>query len=449
MTQIKGYKFDESQRIITGSASAFKAVKSSGDEYFLKCYSDISRPSDKMTNPKQRQQRNDAFDDFAKRRRNMRDALSCYTTVPDGNIVVPLEYFEYDGKFYSATMWKDISSLSVKEVSGLPVKDKLMILKTAASNLKNLHSMHVLHLDIKPDNMPVYIRKASGTVAVALIDFDESVAINKDTLPDPMYMRVTENYVPFEHYAYKLDKGDGKIPPISYKTDIFSLGLIFYEYWTGIKTQYILDGDKVRKMPWWASLKQLEIFFPKKMPEYLKSLIAHMLDRDPDKRPSAEEVFNILKNEIELPANPPYYNKKKKSTIIHFDPNGGIGDSINTKDIVLHGDSVRLPITNLRKYGYEFIGWGLSATDSKVFKAGSLLSRDKIPEQSEITFYAKWNKIKKETKLSNEYALGRKCPSSIVSFEIIDREVFFTFRSGGKSHYKLEQSLKLGWLVKK
>ena len=76
------------------------------------------------------------------------------------------------------------------------------------------------------------------------------------------------------------------------KSDIFTLGIIFSEYFTGEKP--ILSGG--HKNTWTCINDGKSISFKKALPSKIENLIRSMLSLNPNDRPSISEVFNVLKD---------------------------------------------------------------------------------------------------------------------------------------------------------
>ena len=83
-----------------------------------------------------------------------------------------------------------------------------------------------------------------------------------------------------------------EVNPLTCKSDIFTLGIIFCEYFTGEKP--ILPGEF--KNTWTCVNEGHSVSFSKRLPIQIESLIQKMLSKDPENRPTIGEVFNVLKD---------------------------------------------------------------------------------------------------------------------------------------------------------
>ena len=101
---------------------------------------------------------------------------------------------------------------------GLPVRKAIDLTRQICSGLKEAHAQGIVHRDLKPENVMV---DARGNVKI----MDFGIARSMDALT-----RMTGAMVGTPAYMAPEQVG-GK--PVDYRTDIYSLGLILYEIFTG------------------------------------------------------------------------------------------------------------------------------------------------------------------------------------------------------------------------
>ncbi len=153
---------------------------------------------------------------------------------------------------------------------------------SAATALSRIHSVSVLHTDIKPANM-VFTIDSAGEAHTTLIDFDQ--ACFADAVP--IGIGGTPNYQAPEMILL-VSSGDREKKAeiakwIGPHTDIFALGASFVEIITG-------EPPKVRYQGKWevtwnrTAVKQI----------YLRELLSAMMDPEPENRPTAEAVVDTL-----------------------------------------------------------------------------------------------------------------------------------------------------------
>ncbi|MDN5871294.1 MAG: protein kinase [Nitrococcus sp.] len=209
-----------------------------------------------------------------------------------GNLIVPIEFVREGPFYYKIAPKIDVSSFDVNDIAQLPFENKLVIAQTAAHSVEALHQAHIAHGDLKPHNLLIN-KTVDGEFVAKLIDFDESFfegEVNKnpgEVVSDFVY------YSP-ELLRYIKTGGDELRAQVRCKSDIFALGIIYYQYFCGglpkfnkSKYQYlavsVLDG----KTPGLGALRLKNT--------KLAKLVGDMLSVNPKDRPSATKVLEELK----------------------------------------------------------------------------------------------------------------------------------------------------------
>ena len=171
--------------------------------------------------------------------------------------------------------------------------------------LKHAHDKGIVHRDVKPQNIMVL---DDGTVKVT--DFGIASFVNYDTAT------ITDKAIGTVHY---ISPEQAKGLPADCRSDIYSLGIIFYEMLTG---KLPFDGDsavsvalkQVRENP----VRPSEI--RKSIPLGLEQIILHAMEKDPEKRYScAKEMRKDLMafmadNNVVFPYDVPSSSKYDLST---------------------------------------------------------------------------------------------------------------------------------------
>jgi serine/threonine protein kinase len=103
-----------------------------------------------------------------------------------------------------------------------------VLLKSVAHSLKILHDLHIVHGDLKPDN--VLVKRTELGYTSKLIDFDSSYLAGRP--PAATEIVGTINYYSPELLGYIQE--DGVEPSeLGTASDVFALGLIYSEFLTG------------------------------------------------------------------------------------------------------------------------------------------------------------------------------------------------------------------------
>lgn len=134
----------------------------------------------------------------------------------------------------------------------------------------------VAYLDLKPEN----ILYDSDNQEIKLIDFAFSLLPQEEVLE---YARGTPIYFSPELVRCSFSK-------VGCQTDIWALGILLWEIYTGIHPLEKYEGDEVGLQ---IRRFDFESFSQKiKFPKYLKSLIRECLIQDPDERITIEQIRN-------------------------------------------------------------------------------------------------------------------------------------------------------------
>lgn len=240
------------------------------------------------------------FDDFKDYRIRINMALSGMAGT-GGNIIAPSDWFVDDIYYIEATEFVD-GLIEDEAIYDFSSEDIQWTMLTATAALYNIHRKKIVHGDLKRTNI-VVARNASGKTVGKLIDFDRSY-FEDDIRAD--YIGGDQSFMaPELAQCFIYDMADEALSYLSTKADIFSLGLVFHNYLTGG------DFPKMENLP--KPLKEREktgnpvyigeaalggatLLVSKKIKEkYLQHLIVAMLQTEPDARPTAQEVLDVLK----------------------------------------------------------------------------------------------------------------------------------------------------------
>jgi serine/threonine protein kinase len=292
-------------------------VEYNGAEYFIKKFLNPVYPGSLAPGSEaKKQQRRQQCEQFAKRHLAIKEALS--SCGEGGLVVTTVDFFSYGidpekaSNYFKICQKVDTSSLSNK-IHTLEIKERLLVMLTAAFALKILHSKGIIHLDLKPDN--ILIQKYGSRLIAKIIDFDDSI-IEGESIDAESLVGDTVYYSPeFGKYVTT----SGKAPAPTHKSDIFSLGLIFCQYWTGKLPNFsntftypyeaVLNGQKLLILNQEASDegksssrlkgKGLAINTVKISKDPIEAGIYQLIDTmlllEPEKRPSIAELHRNLK----------------------------------------------------------------------------------------------------------------------------------------------------------
>ena len=153
-------------------------------------------------------------------RRFQREALSA-SSLNHPNIVEIYDVGEDDGNFYIVTEYIDGKNLKqlIKRRTKLTLPEVIDIMKQLTDGIASAHDSFIIHRDIKPQNMLIL---DNGLVKIT--DFGIAVALNSTQLTQTNSVMGSVHYLPPEQAA-----GKGA----TFKSDIYSLGILMYELVTG------------------------------------------------------------------------------------------------------------------------------------------------------------------------------------------------------------------------
>ena len=164
--------------------------------------------------------RGDLADDDKFVRRFQREALSA-SSLNHQNIVEMYDVGEDNGNFYIVMEYIDGKTLKqlIKKRGHLTTSEAVDIMIQLTDGLASAHDSYIIHRDIKPQNIMIL---EDGLVKIT--DFGIAMAINAADLTQTNSVMGSVHYLPPEQAA-----GKGS----TIKSDIYSLGILFYEMLAG------------------------------------------------------------------------------------------------------------------------------------------------------------------------------------------------------------------------
>lgn len=298
---INGYKILEDFKVAGGMSKVSFAEKG-GKIYFIKEFLAPKYPTaDSPGSEKTKEKKRKACDEFEKHHKSLNNAIGKCCAGTGGNLIYAIDFFRNGASYYKVTEKIDISPFPCEDIARLPLDKILLIAKSAVHSIKILHSLKIVHGDLKPDNLP--IKEAPKGYVVKLIDFDDSYFECNPPTDRENLVGTPEYYSP-EQAAYIMDE-DEEIEgdTLTCKSDIFTLGIIFSEYFSGEKP--VLPKGYTST---WACINDGRSFsFKKALPPQIDALIRKMLSLNPSNRPTITDVFNVLK-EVKHDEEPSFTN---------------------------------------------------------------------------------------------------------------------------------------------
>lgn len=200
----------------------------------------------------------------------------------DGNAVRVEEFFRVESKYYISMRKIDSLEWGIDTIAGLAEKEKRFLCSVIAHGIAGLHKGHVVHADLKHDNI-LFMKSSSGYVTAKIIDFDSGFL---ETDPPTEGEEIVGDQVYFSPEACKTFMGES--PELTCKMDIFALGILFHQYFTGSLPGY---DESLGNYAGEAVARGGTATVSMDIPADVRSLLEKMLDADPHKRPTALEVY--------------------------------------------------------------------------------------------------------------------------------------------------------------
>lgn len=276
----------------------FCKKEGSDHEFFIKQFLSPKYPTDSSSlSPKLKEKKRSKCEEFFNSRGEFYKTLlhDCRT----GNVVVINNFFRSSESYYIVTDKVENAKADVHLVSQMDVEKKRVFLAALVYSIAKLHERGIVHADLKPDNILLKKTKKDG-YAPKIIDFDGSFFIN-----EPGNINGDQVYLSPE-FARKLNDEDVKLTE---KLDVFALGILIHQYWTGELPKF--DKEKYGYVHE-AVLDGSPITLSSELPLELSDLIRKMLSKEPEDRPSATDIHELLVSNVWRKPEPipkPIYEK--------------------------------------------------------------------------------------------------------------------------------------------
>ena len=275
-----------------------------GEEYFIKRNTDIKNPPKSDTFEAASDTRK-KYQNHVRKQKKIQEKMAGLQSIRD-RIVVEEEHFD-DGSFF-VTITKiihdvlpnnhDFTSINQKQFISLGIE----LIKLLAE----IHKRDIIHGDLKEAN--ILVKPKGSDYLPYLIDFDLSYI--KNDIPTPEELGGSEYYRSPEYFLYKTGSVSSKV--ITPATDIFTFAIVYHRWWTGKDPtiEGIDDppeiGEEIGKGGKVIVNDKFDIEIGKHHKETLSNLIYWMLENEHSKRPTADQVQNVLSDNLSVPD---YYHK--------------------------------------------------------------------------------------------------------------------------------------------
>lgn len=205
------------------------------------------------------------------------------------NIVRVYEFGEWQGRYFIASEY--IKGVTLAELLDdgrrFNIKQSIGVVQQIAAALDAAHQRGIIHRDLKPSNV---LQETGGRIV--LTDFGIASIARRNT-------QLTQSGEMVGTSAYMSPEQINASAPLSYRSDIYALGILTYRMLSG---HVPFDGDNH-----WAVLhahlnNEPPSLQPAGVPSAVEGIVMQALRKSPDQRPrSAGEFANLLAQSAGLP----------------------------------------------------------------------------------------------------------------------------------------------------
>jgi ligand-binding sensor domain-containing protein/tRNA A-37 threonylcarbamoyl transferase component Bud32 len=202
------------------------------------------------------------------------------------NIVKVLERGQFEQKLFIVMEFLKGKTLAQKiaQEKMIDLMEILDIMCQISAALVKIHSKNIIHRDLKPENI-MLTDKEGNCNFVKLLDFGLAKTAHQTRITQTGTVLGTLSYMAPEQIA---------VGRFSQASDVYSLGVIFYESLTG-KVPFPGDNasDSMRSILNDAPMEPIQL--RPELPERFNYLVMRMIEKASEDRPTAEEVLNELR----------------------------------------------------------------------------------------------------------------------------------------------------------
>lgn len=289
---IRGYRILGKPTNTDAGKCLWAFAEQDGREFFVKEFLDPRRPREGFMGSAQDRLAIDAqCDEFEQRHRSVNERLDP-KHLHAGNLVTPVDFFAERSRYYKVTARVRPSGLQQPEA--LTPYRKRVLLGTLADSVSYLHSLGIVHGDLKPQNVLVHRPGGSDLHTAKLIDLDD--AFPSGSPPDRALIGGDPRYGSPEWTRYVRGRPEVGPEQLTTSADMFAFGLVAHVYLVGRLPGF----DPRRGSPAEAVDAGEPLVFDDRLDPGLLGLLHALADVRPTARPTIGDFQEVLEHEGKL-----------------------------------------------------------------------------------------------------------------------------------------------------
>lgn len=280
MEMLWHYAMTENMTNQNAGYSMWGFAKKDGKDYFVKQFLSPKYPAnDTESSPERLRRKQEKCEQFVAHKKKIYERVN---TCSDGNDVRICEFFRVETKYYLSMEKITALPLDIGAIAALDITEKRRLCAIIAHSIAALHRGGVVHADLKHENI-LFMRTKNGTLTAKIIDFDSAFL---EAEPPGEEEEIVGDWVYFSPEAW--ERINGVQTELTCKIDVFALGILFHQYFAGELPQFDHDACSAAGQ---ALQQGYALQLSDMLPADIAGLLETMLARDPEARPSAQEVF--------------------------------------------------------------------------------------------------------------------------------------------------------------